>query len=248
MVKRYQRDYTPVQIRPVDTASQYGQIQSALSGFTSTAMNAAAQAYGRKNMAQAQQQAREYDPTTGAPVLSDRGNKAALVYNQSVQNAYLQSVQNDAVKSLGVMAEEYKGRPDLYTAAANARRQELIKDSGPLAGVASRQFDQVSSQYEATIRKGVMQDSLAAAKQVEDDTFTAQRQTILESITDTNFDEVRIERTINDYDLLIDGSVNYSDLEKVNAKRSIRQDVWKATGNAVIQDFIDQGDIAGAQK
>jgi hypothetical protein len=248
VAKRYQRDYQPYQLNPVNTSNQYASIQNSLAGFTSTALNATAQAYGRKNINEAQKKADAYDPATGAPALSNRGNRAAQLYNRQVSNAYEQSVLNDSVNELGVLATQYKDNPQAYVAAKDARRASLLDDAGPLAGVAGRQYDTVSARYEAEIRKSTMADSMAAAKQVETDTITASRQSIMESVTDVNFDETRIQRTVEDYDFLIDGSVNLTELEKVNEKRGIRQDFVKAANNSIIQDFIDQDDLPGAQK
>ena len=248
MVERYRRTYGNLP-RLIDTgeADYYRQVQQQLSGFTSQMGRAAVEGLQRQSLSQAEEQAMAYDPTQGAPVLSERQNRAARAYNQTVTKAYEDQVYNDSINSLSVLAEQYKGDPQGYEAAANQFRTTLANESGALVQPALNVFDSISARAGAKIRAGVASKSLEAGKAAEGISLTNEENEIFESITDTDFDEVRSQRLLDGYRLRVSSAVHLNDLEKIQRVTDINRRVFLATNRSMVTDLLDQGDVQGAQ-
>jgi len=130
--QRFRRQFGGLpRIAPSGEAQAYGQIRSALSGFTSAVGGAAIEGLQRQSLAQAEQQALAYDPTAGAPVLSERETRAAKAYNRQVLQAHQQEVDFTIKAGLDSIATQHAQDPAKFQVAADAYLQESAKDIHP---------------------------------------------------------------------------------------------------------------------
>lgn len=247
--ERFKRQYGGLpRLAPSGAAQAYGQIRSALAGFTSAAGTAAIQGLQQQSLAQAEEQALAYDPTSGAPVLSERQNKAADVYNKMVTKSYQESVYNDQLVALKTLATEYKDSPQSYMAASEEYRRVLANESGDLENVALSVFDGIRSRFESDIRSNVIEKTLEAAKATEKTSLQNTENEIFSSIQGADFDEVRTARLTDGYKQQVLSSTILDNAQKVSKVTNFNKRIYIGVQRSIINDLLDKGEVSKAVK
>ena len=243
--ERFKRQYGGLpRLAPSGAAQAYGQIRSALAGFTSAAGTAAIQGLQQQSLAQAEEQALAYDPTSGAPVLSERQNKAAKAYNRQVLQAHQQEVDYTVRAGLDSIATQHADNPTTYQAAANAYLKEAAKDMHP--ALQQQMLPRFNYQRDTALGKittAEQQRQLERTKQVGVDWAKSSIEEIAKIARVGDVQEV--EERIALFNGYLDEMESLNDDEKAVVRSQMVKEVYTA---GFVSDISERGTVEALSK
>ena len=231
MPKRYERQYGVNQQllgMPSGEAEAQRGIQQALSGFTSTMGASALDAFGRKSVGDAKDQAAQYDPASGAPVLSTRQNKAGEIYNRQVLEAHQQDIDYSLRTKITALSSEYENDPKSFAAASEVYLNQAANEMHP--SIAKEMMPKYGYYRDATLSKlsnAERKRVLKQTRETADKWFNQNNEDIARTFRSGDFEEGIEQASL--FIEQVQNSSHYLDQEKVELLATVARTQYGET-------------------